>query len=121
MRRHATEPAGRRRCEQQQRQPQGQWRPAEAGRYKNQMQVNCKDRMRPQRFAAIRQSEPEPRFFPSRLWSDGSVAVVSATLMEAVPHHALYQQKTNDRQNDYDQQISDSEAWRLWFSRCRGV
>jgi hypothetical protein len=41
--------------------------------------------------------------------------------MEAVPHHALYQQKTNDRQNDYDQQISDSEAWRLWFSRCRGV
>ena len=39
-------------------------------------------------------------------------------LMEAMTHHALGKQKKDDRQDDYKQELSNSE--RGWLSSCTG-
>ena len=41
----------------------------------------------------------------------------AAALMEAVTHHALAKQKKDDCQDDYKQELSNSE--RGWLSSCR--
>ena len=57
------------------------------------------------------------RFPESLLLSDGAVPVVPAALKEAVTHHALAKQKKDDRQDDYKQELSNSE--RGWLLSCR--
>jgi hypothetical protein len=48
---------------------------------------------------------------------DGTGAVFPATLEEAMLHHALAEQKKDDRQKDYKQELSKSE--RGWLSSGR--
>jgi hypothetical protein len=49
--------------------------------------------------------------------SDGAVPVKPAAFKEAVMHHALAKQKKDDCQEDYKQELSNSE--RGWLSSCR--
>jgi hypothetical protein len=45
--------------------------------------------------------------------SDGTVPVKPAAFKEAMTHHALAKQKKDDCQDDYKQQLSNSER-RVW-------
>jgi len=54
---------------------------------------------------------------PAILLSDGAVPVVPLALKEAVTQHALAKQKKDDRQEDYKQELSNSE--RGWLSSRR--
>jgi hypothetical protein len=49
--------------------------------------------------------------------SDGAVPVKPAAFKKAVMHHALAEQKKDDCQEDYKQELSNSE--RGWLSSCR--
>jgi hypothetical protein len=48
----------------------------------------------------------------------GAVPVIPAAFMEVVTHHALAKQKKEDCQDDYKQELSNSE--RGWLSSGRG-
>jgi hypothetical protein len=50
--------------------------------------------------------------------SYGAIAVFAAALKEAVTHHALAEQKEDDRQDSYEQKLSNSE--RGWLSSAWG-
>jgi hypothetical protein len=50
------------------------------------------------------------------LSSDGTVSVEPTAFEEAVTHHALAKQKKDDRQDDPNQELSNSE--RGWLSSC---
>jgi hypothetical protein len=50
------------------------------------------------------------------LLPDGTVPVDSLTFKKAVTHHALAKQEEDDYQNDYKQELSDSERW--WLRSC---
>jgi hypothetical protein len=52
------------------------------------------------------------------LLSDGAVPVFPATLKEAMTHHTLTQQKKDDRQDSYKQELANSEKG--WLSSGRG-
>jgi hypothetical protein len=54
---------------------------------------------------------------PGHLLSDGAVPVEPLALKEAVTQHGLAKQKKDDRQEDYKQELSNSE--RGWLSPCR--
>jgi hypothetical protein len=47
------------------------------------------------------------------LLPDGAVPVNPAAFKEAVPHHAVAEQKKQNCQEDYKQEVSTSERWRL--------
>jgi hypothetical protein len=51
------------------------------------------------------------------LLSGGAILVDPAASKESVTHHALAQNKKDDCQNDYKQELSSSERGRL--SSCR--
>jgi hypothetical protein len=51
------------------------------------------------------------------LLSDGTVPVDALTFKKAVTHHALAKQEEDDYQNDYKQELSNSERW--WLRSCR--
>jgi hypothetical protein len=59
----------------------------------------------------------DSHFFPGLLLSDGAVAMKPSALKEAVTHHAVAEQKKDDCQEDYKQEVSNSE--RRWLSSCR--
>jgi hypothetical protein len=55
------------------------------------------------------------------LLSDGAVPVKPPALKEAVTHHALAKQKKDDCQEDYKEELPNSERGRLWFFRVRRI
>jgi hypothetical protein len=67
---------------------------------------------------ASHHSSRDQDFFQCLLLSGGAVPVDPAAFMEAVTHHALAKQKKDDCQDDYKQELSNSE--RGWFSSGRG-
>jgi hypothetical protein len=55
------------------------------------------------------------------LLSYGAIPVFAATLKEAVTHHALTEQKQDDRQDRYKQESSNSERGWLSSAKARSV
>jgi hypothetical protein len=53
--------------------------------------------------------------------SDGAVPVKPAAFKEAVMQHALAKQKKNDCQEDYKQELFNSERGRLSSGRARRI
>jgi hypothetical protein len=53
------------------------------------------------------------------LLSDRAVAVNPAALKEAVTHHAVAEQKKEDCQEDYKQEVSSPERGWLWLLSWR--
>jgi hypothetical protein len=62
------------------------------------------------------QQGPDQDFLQSLLLSDGAVPVDALASKEAMTHHVLAKQKKDDRQDDYKQELSNSE--RGWLSSC---
>ena len=55
------------------------------------------------------------------LLSERPVPVIPSALKESVTHHAVAEQKKEDRQQDYKQEVSTSEGWWLRFFRVRRI
>ncbi len=55
------------------------------------------------------------------LLSEGAVPVKPAALKESVTHHAVTEQKKEDCQKDYEQEVSTSEGWWLRSFRVRRI
>ena len=63
---------------------------------------------------------PWPRLFQCLLLSFGAVPVDPAAFMETVTHHALAKQKEDDRQDDHNEELSNSErGWLRFWRACR--
>jgi hypothetical protein len=52
------------------------------------------------------------------LLPDGAVPVNASAFKEAVTHHAVAEQKKDDCQQEYKQEVSSSERGRLWSFRA---
>jgi hypothetical protein len=59
-------------------------------------------------------------YFQCLLWSDGAVPVDLTASKEAMMHHSLGEQEKEDCQDDYKQELSNSEP-PGWFSFCSGL
>ena len=65
--------------------------------------------------------QPRLTLFQGLLLSDGAVPVKPAAFKKAVMHHALAQQKKDDCQEDYKQELSNSERGWLSSGRARRI
>jgi hypothetical protein len=68
--------------------------------------------------ACFHHSCADQDFFQCLLLPYGAIPVFATALKETMTHHALAEQKENDRQDSYKQEPSNSE--RGWLSSVRG-
>jgi hypothetical protein len=79
--------------------------------------MNRMSSSRPEAFS-LASFKRRARLFQCLLLPYGAVPVVPAAFMEVVTQHALAKQKKDDCQDDYKQELSNSE--RGWLSSGRG-